>query len=73
MQTQPTPSWKLLRAPMVIAITSYSRASIYRPVREGKFPPPVKLGNGQGGAVAWRSDEIFDWVKTRQEGRAWSQ
>jgi predicted DNA-binding transcriptional regulator AlpA len=68
----PIPSWRLIREPAVIAATSYSRASIRRLVKLGEFPKPLKLGTGQGGAIAWREDEILSWVKARQEGRKWS-
>ena len=34
-----------------------SRASIYRKLRSGTFPLPVRLGER---AVAWRADEIHD-------------
>jgi prophage regulatory protein len=69
---QPLPPWRLLREPQVIAATGYSRASIRRLAAAGQFPRPVKLGTGQGGAVAWREDEIRAWVDARQAGRVWT-
>ena len=72
MTNHPIPSWRLLREPAVIAATTYSRASIRRLMSLGRFPIPVKLGTGQGGAVAWREEEILDWLRARQEGRQWS-
>ena len=69
---QTIPSWRLLREPQVIAATGYSRASIRRLAKAGDFPPPLKLGTGQGGAVAWREDEVLAWVEARQQGRPWA-
>jgi prophage regulatory protein len=68
---QPLPPWRLLREPAVIAATGYSRASIRRLAKRGEFPSPVKVGTGQGGAVAWREDEVLAWLEARQAGCAW--
>jgi predicted DNA-binding transcriptional regulator AlpA len=72
MSNHPIPSWRLLREPQVIAATGYSRASIRRLAKLGLFPAPLKLGCGQGGAIAWREDEIVAWVNARQAGRPWA-
>lgn len=37
-------------------------ASIYRRMRTGTFPLPLKLGER---AVAWRADEIDNWIASR--------
>jgi prophage regulatory protein len=39
-----------------------SRASIYRLMREGKFPRPVRLGER---AVAWTIDDLETWAENR--------
>lgn len=67
-----SPPWRLLRFPAVKAAIGYSRPTIHRLVAAGEFPAPVKLGTGQGGAIAWREDEILAWLRARQEGRAWA-
>jgi prophage regulatory protein len=33
-----------VRLPLVLAVTGYSRASLYRMISDGKFPKPTKLG-----------------------------
>ena len=53
--------WRLSR---VLEITGYSKPSIYRLMKEGVFPKAKKLGGGR--AIAWRSDEIIQWVESRQ-------
>lgn len=39
-----------------------SRATIYRKVKKGAFPPPLDLGNGQPG---WRPEDIQKWRDSR--------
>ena len=53
---------RFLRRREVERLTRLSRASIYRKMRIGTFPLPVKLGER---AVAWRADEIHDWIASR--------
>jgi prophage regulatory protein len=38
---------------------NYSRAQLYRKVKDGSFPLPVKLGENK---VAWLSAEIDAWI-----------
>jgi prophage regulatory protein len=48
---------------------AYHRAHIFRMVKEGKFPRPIKLGLGRGGAVAWVEHEIDQWLLDRMAER----
>lgn len=43
----------------VIRITALSRATLYRRIAEGKFPPPVHLG---GRACGWTPIALQAWV-----------
>ena len=43
----------------VIRITALSRATLYRRIAEGKFPPPVHLG---GRACGWTPTALKAWV-----------
>ena len=38
---------------------------MYAYVASKRFPPPLKLGPGEGGAVAWRESEIDQWIESR--------
>jgi prophage regulatory protein len=62
---------RLLRLPEVIRLTGYSRDSIYRLAREGKFPQRIELSER---ASRWREDEIAKWIEqhsaARHEGAA---
>lgn len=43
----------------VVRITGLSRATVYRRIAEGRFPPPVHLG---GRACGWRVAALQAWI-----------
>ena len=53
---------RILRLPEVLRITGLSRASIYRLVRSGTFPPSVKL---TARTVGWYSTDVEAWIAAR--------
>ena len=53
---------KLLKLKDVIAMTSLSKASVYRQMKDGKFPASVKIGPR---SVAWVSSEIESWIEEK--------
>ena len=52
----------ILRRPDVERLTQLSKASIYRMMAAGQFPPPIRLG---ARAVAWKAAEIDKWLASR--------
>jgi prophage regulatory protein len=52
----------LLRIKQVSKIIGVSRSTIYNWIARGDFPKPKQLGPR---AVAWDSDDISDWMKSR--------
>ena len=60
---------RILRRRDVERLTALSKASIYRQMREGTFPLPLKLG---ARAVAWRADEVHEWVASRPRALGWA-
>jgi prophage regulatory protein len=54
---------QLLREPDVLQIIQISRSTLWRLVRQGTFPRPLKLSVG---ATAWKADEVEDWIETRK-------
>ncbi len=50
-----------IRLPTVIARVGLSRSSIYEKIKQGKFPPPVKIGPR---ASAWVESELDDWLES---------
>ena len=53
---------KLLRLPAVIEATGLSRASIYRLIQMGKFPPPIRI-DGIPKISVWDSYAVENWVE----------
>lgn len=49
---------RLLRLPELVRTVGLTRSSIYRHIKAGKFPPPVKLGS----ASAWVESEVQAWI-----------
>ena len=53
---------RLLRREEVETRCGITRSSLYRLMREGLFPRPVKVGKR---AVRWRESEISGWLQSR--------
>jgi prophage regulatory protein len=51
---------RFIREPEILERLPFSRPTLYRKVREGTFPAPIKLGTR---ASAWISTEIDAWEK----------
>lgn len=57
---------QFLRLPDVVSMIGWSRVTIHRAVREGRFPKPVKLG---ARSIAWPESEIAEWQEARKAER----
>jgi prophage regulatory protein len=55
----------LWRLPRVEAETGYRRSSLYRLIKLGQSPAPIKLG--ERGASAWVDSEVRGWIAGRIE------
>jgi predicted DNA-binding transcriptional regulator AlpA len=53
---------RLLSREEVEARTSLSKTTIWRRVRAGEFPSPVRLGPSR---IAWVEASISEWIATR--------
>jgi prophage regulatory protein len=53
----------MIRLPGVCARVSLSKPTIYRLMKNGKFPKNKKIGER---ATAWIEEEIDDWIITRE-------
>lgn len=58
---------RIARFTEVSHISGLARTSIYRLIKDGKFPAPIKIGER---AVGWRLDEITSWLESRTRGAA---
>lgn len=57
---------RLIKKEIVLDKTSLSKSSLYRLIKEGRFPSPVPL---TGRAVAWLESEIDEWIVNQANSR----
>lgn len=62
-ESNATPSSSLMRFAEVSEAVQLKRSSIYRGVRRGDFPRPVRV---TGKAVRWRRADIEHWIASRE-------
>ena len=48
---------------LIPAVLPFSVATLWRKVKNGTFPKPVKLSDR---ITAWRSDEVLEWLEARK-------
>ncbi|MCI4002616.1 AlpA family phage regulatory protein [Dickeya dianthicola] len=64
---------RLIKMKMVLELCAISRATLYRQIKAGHFPEPVRLTGGTNDqsnssrAIAWREEEILQWIMSRQK------
>lgn len=51
---------RILRRPAVTAATGIPPSTLYRLIRDGRFPRPIPLGSR---SVGWLQSEIDDWLE----------
>ena len=54
---------QILKLKSVTKATGLSKGTIYREMRAGKFPKPVKLSTR---SVGWRWVDLEEWLDSRQ-------
>ena len=57
---------RVLRLPEVLKMTGISRASVYKRLKEGTFPQPIRLGPR---TVGWRLSDLDLWLSSPE--REW--
>ncbi|NDD14989.1 MAG: AlpA family phage regulatory protein [Betaproteobacteria bacterium] len=61
-----TGAGRLLRERHLLqSILPFSASTLWRKVRAGTFPAPIKLGPG---ITAWREKDIVDWLNQQSAG-----
>ena len=58
---------RILRTPEVVRATGLSKTTIWRRVRSGDFPVPLKLGSLGTRSVGWREGDIEEWMRRLSE------
>jgi len=70
MKTQPIAAdhvaTVLLRKPSVLARVPFSDTTLWRHVKDGTFPAPIKISKN---AVAWREADIEAWIAACAEAK----
>ena len=52
-------SRRIIRREEVTRLTGIARATLYKLIKEGKFPVPLRLGER---SVGWRLSDIDEWL-----------
>lgn len=52
----------LLAKPAILELTTYSDTTLWRRVRDGSFPAPVRISPNR---IAWRRRDVAAWVQSR--------
>ncbi|EAN1247631.1 AlpA family transcriptional regulator [Salmonella enterica] len=64
---------RLIKLKTVLEYCAFSKATLYRQIKAGHFPEPVRLtggwddSNAASHSVAWREEEILQWIASRQK------
>ena len=56
---------RMMRIPEIIQVTGLSSATIWRRVKAGDFPSPVRLGSMATRSIGWRESEVEGWLHSR--------
>ena len=56
---------RIMRIPEVVETTGLSKTTIWRRVRSGDFPMPVKLGSLGTRSIGWREGDVERWIDGR--------
>lgn len=57
---------RVIRLPEVTQKTGISKSTVWRLVRAGRFPAPLKLGSRM---TAWVEEEVDEWLLARATTR----
>jgi prophage regulatory protein len=61
--TTDTEPLRLIRKRAVLSRVPWSETTLWRAVRAGRFPAPVRLGVN---SVAWREADVNAWIAERE-------
>lgn len=55
----------LRQSQLIPNILPFSAATLWRKVRAGDFPQPVRMGR----VTAWKADAVIQWLEQQEEAR----
>ena len=61
---------RIVRRKELLSLLGLSESSLYRRIKSGDFPPPVRLGGPGTLAVGWRLSTVKQWIKERPAASA---
>ncbi len=56
---------RLLRIREVLELTGCGRAWLYRAIKRGDFPPPIRLGHR---TAVWSEEAVLAWIDEKKRG-----
>ena len=56
---------RMMRIPEVVEVTGLSRTTIWRRVKSGDSPAPVRLGSMATRSTGWPESKIEGWLDSR--------
>ena len=56
----------IVKLPVVKKLTTFSTATIYRLISQGKFPKQIKLAERSSG---WLLEEVYNWIEQKKNAR----
>ena len=56
---------RMMRIPEVAEVTGLSKTTIWRRVKSGDFPAPLRLGSLATRSVGWREGDVEKWIESR--------
>lgn len=56
---------RLIRTDTVLAKVPWSRTTLWRRIKDGDFPPPIRIS---GGLNAWLESSVDAWIDARMAG-----
>lgn len=60
LEPQTLPATGYIRMALLLVFVPFSSATIWRKVKKGQFPAPVKLSDR---VTAWRCEDIRAWIE----------
>lgn len=64
-RAKPNGASEYMRESELLEALPFSRATLWRRVKDGEFPPPIKLG---GNLNAWKRADVLKWSETAAAG-----
>jgi len=60
---------KLLTIEDVIELNLGKRTTLWKKVKTGEFPKPIKLGNSPSSPIRWKEEDILNYINNLGDNR----